>query len=200
MKFVFGPDVILCGWLGSNHQLTNWLLFSFLFFLFLIFFSALLFFITPQSVTIFLLPQLLLQFLSPFLFALFLFCCCFKIVFLLVLLDFLFLLISQALSRLPPPQWGAADAEISLIRWERSLNVLPLKPGVGQHIASHATPAAGDFFLAYFYPFGLLLREFVRLPAPHEIPYRTPMFASRHWHDFLGYAALKWQTYLQTFS
>ena len=23
MKFVFNPDVILCGWLGSKHQLTN---------------------------------------------------------------------------------------------------------------------------------------------------------------------------------
>ena len=23
MKFVFSPDVILCGWLGSEHQLTN---------------------------------------------------------------------------------------------------------------------------------------------------------------------------------
>ena len=26
VKFVFSPDVILCGWLGSNHELTNWLL------------------------------------------------------------------------------------------------------------------------------------------------------------------------------
>ena len=26
MKFVFSPDVILCGWLGSKHQLTNKLL------------------------------------------------------------------------------------------------------------------------------------------------------------------------------
>ena len=23
LKFVFSPDVILCGWLGSKHQLTN---------------------------------------------------------------------------------------------------------------------------------------------------------------------------------
>ena len=23
VKFVFSPDVILCGWLGSKHQLTN---------------------------------------------------------------------------------------------------------------------------------------------------------------------------------
>ena len=36
----------------------------------------------------------------------------------------------------------------------QSLNVLPLKPGVGQYIAIHATLAARDFFLAYFYPSG----------------------------------------------
>ena len=29
---------------------------------------------------------------------------------------------------------------------------LPLKPGVGQHIAIHALLTARDFFLAYFYP------------------------------------------------
>ena len=33
----------------------------------------------------------------------------------------------------------------------QSLNVLPLKPGVGQYIAIHT---ARDFFLAYFYPSG----------------------------------------------
>ena len=27
-KFVFSPDVILCGWLGSKHQLTNYVLFK----------------------------------------------------------------------------------------------------------------------------------------------------------------------------
>ena len=36
----------------------------------------------------------------------------------------------------------------------QSLNVLPLKPGVGQYIAIHATFTARDFFLAYFYPSG----------------------------------------------
>ena len=36
----------------------------------------------------------------------------------------------------------------------QSLNVLPLKPGVGQYIAVHATLTARDFFLAYFYPSG----------------------------------------------
>ena len=36
----------------------------------------------------------------------------------------------------------------------QSLNVLPLKPGVGQYIAIHATLTARDFFLAYDYPSG----------------------------------------------
>ena len=34
----------------------------------------------------------------------------------------------------------------------QSLNVLPLKPGVGQYVAIHATLTARDFFPAYFYP------------------------------------------------
>ena len=33
----------------------------------------------------------------------------------------------------------------------QSLNVLPVKPGVGQYMAIHATLTARDFFLAYFY-------------------------------------------------
>ena len=36
----------------------------------------------------------------------------------------------------------------------QSLKVLPLKPGVGQYIAVHATLTARDFFLANFYPSG----------------------------------------------
>ena len=36
----------------------------------------------------------------------------------------------------------------------QSLNVLPLKPGVGQYVAIHATLTVRDFFLAYFYPSG----------------------------------------------
>ena len=36
----------------------------------------------------------------------------------------------------------------------QSLNVLPLKPGVGQYIAIHTTLTARTFFLAYFYPSG----------------------------------------------
>ena len=34
------------------------------------------------------------------------------------------------------------------------LRILPLKPGVGQYIAIHATLTARNFFLAYFYPSG----------------------------------------------
>ena len=36
----------------------------------------------------------------------------------------------------------------------QSLNVFPLKLGVGQYIAIHARLTARDFFLAYFYPSG----------------------------------------------
>ena len=36
----------------------------------------------------------------------------------------------------------------------QSLKVLPLKPGVGQYKAIHATLTAKDFFLANFYPSG----------------------------------------------
>ena len=42
----------------------------------------------------------------------------------------------------------------------QNLNILPLKPGVGQHIAVHATLTARDFVLAYFYPSGPFTRIF----------------------------------------
>ena len=41
----------------------------------------------------------------------------------------------------------------NLVRTQ-SLNVLPLKPGVGQYMAIHSTLTAKDFFLAYFYTSG----------------------------------------------
>ena len=44
----------------------------------------------------------------------------------------------------------------------QSLNVLPLKPGLGQYIAIHATLTARDFFLAYFYPSGPFICIFFR--------------------------------------
>ena len=53
------------------------------------------------------------------------------------------------------PQWGAADAEIKVASVRtQSLKVLPLKPGVGQYIAIHATLTARDIFLAYSFPSG----------------------------------------------
>ena len=59
------------------------------------------------------------------------------------------------------PQWGAADAEIKVPSGENTeLNVLPLKPGVGQYVAIHATLTAMDFFLADLYsssPFTCIL-------------------------------------------
>ena len=53
------------------------------------------------------------------------------------------------------PQWGAADAEIKVPPGENielRLKVLPLKPGVDQYIAMHATFTARGFFLANSYP------------------------------------------------
>ena len=50
------------------------------------------------------------------------------------------------------PQWGAADAEIKVPSGENTeLKILPLKPGVCQYTAIHATLTAKDVFLAYFY-------------------------------------------------
>ena len=42
----------------------------------------------------------------------------------------------------------------------KSLNFLPLKPGVDKYIAIHATLTARDFFLAYSYPSGPFTRIF----------------------------------------
>ena len=56
----------------------------------------------------------------------------------------------------PPPRSGELRTQklkSHLVRTE-SLNVLPLKPGVGQYIATHATVAARDFFLTNFYSSG----------------------------------------------
>ena len=51
-------------------------------------------------------------------------------------------------------EWGAADAEINVPSGENTeLNVLPLKPGVGQYIAIHATLTARGFLPCLFLPF-----------------------------------------------
>ena len=49
----------------------------------------------------------------------------------------------------------------------QTLNVLPLKPGVGQYIAIHATLTARDFFLTYFYPSGQFACIFPK-PLPNS--------------------------------
>ena len=67
--------------------------------------------------------------------------------------------VSSTVTTLLSPSWRCSG-ELqrqklkSLLVRSRSLNVLPLKPGVGQYIAIHATLTARDFFLAYFYPSG----------------------------------------------
>ena len=51
------------------------------------------------------------------------------------------------------PQWELQEQKLeSHLMRTQSLKVLPFKPGVGQHIAMHATLTARDFFLANFYP------------------------------------------------
>ena len=52
-----------------------------------------------------------------------------------------------------------------LIRTQ-SLEVLPLKPGVGQYIAMHATLTTVDFFLAKFLPFHSIHLHFFKKPLP----------------------------------
>ena len=47
----------------------------------------------------------------------------------------------------------------------QSLNILPLKPGVGQCIGILATLTARDFFLAHFYPSSIPL-HFFQKPLP----------------------------------
>ena len=59
---------------------------------------------------------------------------------------------------LPPPHPRSGELRTQklnshLVRTQ-SLNILPLKLGVGQFIAIHATLTAWDFFLGYFYPSG----------------------------------------------
>ena len=46
--------------------------------------------------------------------------------------------------------------ESHLLRTQSFLKFLPLKPGVGQYIATHATLTAREFFLANSYPSGPL--------------------------------------------
>ena len=72
-------------------------------------------------------------------------CCCCLLSLLLLLLPFF---VVPAVG-----SCGRRNYKPHLVRTQ-SLNVLPLKPGVGQYIAILATLTARDLFLAYFYPSG----------------------------------------------
>ena len=63
--------------------------------------------------------------------------------------------VSQIITYLKPRSGELRMQKLNfhLVRTQ-SLNVFPLKPGVGQYISIHATLTARDFFLAYFYPSG----------------------------------------------
>ena len=58
----------------------------------------------------------------------------------------------------------------------QNLNVLPLKPGVGQYIAIPATLTARDFFLAYFYPSGPFTSIF-----PKPLPISPVLAVANTW-------------------
>ena len=47
------------------------------------------------------------------------------------------------------PQWGTADKEfmVPFVENPELTNALPLKPGAGPNIATHASPTAGNFCL-----------------------------------------------------
>ena len=74
------------------------------------------------------------------------------------------------------PQWGTADAEIKVLSVENPglTNVLPLKLGVGQNIAMHASPTARNYFL-------VLISTF---------PVHSPSFSSEPY--FLTALVLAW--------
>ena len=73
---------------------------------------------------------------------------------------FLFFLTHSNINLLLSPSLSPSSRELwmqklksHLVRTQ-NLNVLPLKPIVGQYLAIYATLTARDFFLAYFYPSG----------------------------------------------
>ena len=115
--YLHSPDVISWGWLGSKHQLANYLLvYIWAYFL--------------QQVFCF----------SRVHFSMSCFVWQIKLLFVTV----------------PEPRSG--DLRTQKLKPHpvrtQSWSILPLKPGVGQYIAIHATLTARDFFLAYFYPSG----------------------------------------------
>ena len=74
---------------------------------------------------------------------------------LLVLLT-MYLFVKVSLNGLKVPRSGELRTQKlkSHLMRTQSLKILPLKPGVGQYKAIHATLTARDFFLVNFYPSG----------------------------------------------
>ena len=64
--------------------------------------------------------------------------------------NLIFVAVSDVFERFFPPPFWPHSGELRT----QSLNVLLLKPGVGQYIAIHAVLTARGLFLAYFYPSG----------------------------------------------
>ena len=75
------------------------------------------------------------------------------------------------------PQWELQEQKLeSHLMRTQSLKVLPFKPGVGQHIAMHATLTARDFFLANFYPSGPFTCIF-----PKSLPSFSCVSCGKYW-------------------
>ena len=76
------------------------------------------------------------------------------VVLLLLLIPLVFVVVAVILLLLRHLQSCTADAEISVPSVENPelTNVLPLKPGVGQNIAVHASPTARNFFHVLILP------------------------------------------------
>ena len=86
---------------------------------------------------------------------------------------------SESIAMLPEPRSGelrTQKVKSHLVRTQ-SLNVLPLKPGVGQYIAIHATLTVRDFFLAYFYPSG----PFTCIFSPKLLPIFPVLALANTW-------------------
>ena len=66
------------------------------------------------------------------------------------------------------PQWGTADAEIKIPSVENPelTNALPLKPGVCQNIAMHASPTTRNFFLVLILTLQVHSPSFIPNPLP----------------------------------
>jgi len=62
-------------------------------------------------------------------------------------------------------QWGTVDTEIKIPSAENPelTNIFPLKPGVGQNIATQALPTARNFFTVLIFTF--LIHLFQMLPT-----------------------------------